>query len=175
MLAAFLFFLGSSLVVLGDTTTTEEAAPTPQGATESEAEPEEEPPPPVGLALAHVPPEGGTTKEIAGGTSVHFRMIDNQVHVFRLDEDGLIMAPDLFSVSVMLVGAVGNESRQFLPTHRSGNGLSYTASRIIRLPHIFTVTLNLFSKDTNEPDIQVTFRYNSAEMPGDATQDILNQ
>jgi hypothetical protein len=124
-----------------------------------------------GLATGMLPPEDGFTEWIEGEVGIHFRIEQNRVFVYLLDEDGLIHAPNLHAASILLVGQMneGSTAREFLPLAPDDSRPAYTAGRLVRPPHIFTATLYLFEANTPEASRIVSFRFNAVadpEQPG---------
>jgi hypothetical protein len=124
-----------------------------------------------GLVIGMLPPEDGFTEWTEGEAGIHFRIEQNRVFVYLLDEDGLIHAPNLHAASILLVGQMneGSTAREFLPLVPDDSRPAYTAGRLVRPPHIFTATLYLFEENTPEASRIFSFRFNAVadpEQPG---------
>jgi hypothetical protein len=120
-----------------------------------------------GLTIGLLPPEDGYTDWKEGEAGVHFRIEQNRVFVYLLNEDGLIQQPNLHAASILLVGQMneGSTPREFLPLAPDDSRPAYTAGRLVRPPHIFTATLYLFEKNTPEASRVFPFRFNAVADP----------
>jgi hypothetical protein len=118
---------------------------------------------PRGLTINSMPPEDGYTEWKEGEPGIHFRIEENRLLVFLLDETGVIHAPNLHAASILLVGQMnqGATPREFLPLYADPSWSAYTAARLVRPPHIFTATLYLFDKDQPEATRIFNFRFNA--------------
>jgi hypothetical protein len=127
-----------------------------------------------GLEIGLMPLEDGYTYHNEGEPGIHFRIEQNRVFVYQLDEEGLIHAPNLYTASILLVGQMneGSTAREFLPLVPDDARPAYTAGRLVRPPHIFTATLYLF--ETNQPEATriVTFQYNAVADPSQPGTDL---
>ncbi len=120
-----------------------------------------------GLAIGLLPPEDGFTDWTEGEAGVHFRIEQNRIFVYLLDEDGLIHEPNLHAASILLVGQMneGSTAREFLPLAVDDSRPAYTAGRLVRPPHIFSATLYLFEANTPDASRTLSFHYNAVADP----------
>jgi hypothetical protein len=87
---------------------------------------------------------------------INFRIVENKLHLYWIDENGLIAEPEQASAIVRFTGSVRGRSFHSLSTLASGVGLGSPA--IIVPPHLYHVVL-VFPAPEGEEAVTHTFRY----------------
>lgn len=89
--------------------------------------------------------------------SLNFRMLDNRMHVYWVDADGLIVEPQAASGNVRLIASVRGPFYFGLVSLDDQAGLGSIGGPVFK-PHRFNVILSLNEPDGEDPQT-FTFRY----------------
>ncbi|MFP4166430.1 MAG: hypothetical protein ACLFUF_04585 [Opitutales bacterium] len=88
-------------------------------------------------------PESGYYADAGDGVQVNFRIIENRMYVYWIDEEGLVIEPRTEEGNIRFRGSVRGRPYRSLRAMDEGAGL--VASGPAPMPHSFNVLLNLES------------------------------
>ena len=118
--------------------------------------------------VGELPSTQGYYIERGDQTTINFRIVNNRMRVYWIDENGLIAEPESTGGSVRLKGKPKIRSYFALAPVAGDAGLGSTG--IVKPPHLFTVFLSLKQADSDELTTN-SFRYTIAmNTPVDETE-----
>jgi len=120
-------------------------------AQEEEAELEPTAPP---YEVGALPFESGYMIERDGAPDLNFRFVENKIHLYWIDDEGLIMEPELDRALVRFTGSVRGRNYFVLSRLEKDAGLG-TPFKVLR-PHLYNVLLVIGS---SEADNVETYRF----------------
>ncbi len=121
---------------------------------EAEALPEPSEPP---FEVGHMPMESGYTITREDAPDLNFRIVDSRMRLYWIDEDGLIMEPEVDRVAVRFTGSVRGRAYHSLGPLQEDVGLGSPYNLL--LPHLYNVTLVVGSSEQGNLETY-RFRYN---------------
>jgi len=100
---------------------------------------------------------------------INFRIVDNQLRLYWIDQDGLIAEPESQAATVRFTGSVRGRAYHRLDLLPEGSGLG--SPGIMVPPHLYNVILVFPSGEGEEP-VSHSFRYTPAlDVETDPTAD----
>ena len=109
--------------------------------------------------VGELPSEQGYYVEREGQTTINFRIVDNRIRVYWIDENGLIAEPESTGGSVRLKGQP--KIRDYFALSPVGGDAGLGSAGIVKPPHLFTVFLSLKQAESDEL-VTHSFRYTIA-------------
>ena len=97
---------------------------------------------------------------LADGISLNFRILNNRMYMYWVDEDDLIVEPQATKGNIRLIASVRAPIYYGIGPSGGEDGLVSIGSPVFP-PHLFTVILRLEKPDSEELDVY-TFRYTHA-------------
>jgi hypothetical protein len=95
-----------------------------------------------------------------GEPRINFRIVDNKMRVYWIDENGLIAEPEYSTAVVRFTGSVRGRAYHSLSLLPSGVGLG--SAGILPPPHLYNAVLVFPAAELEGKPITHTFRYTSA-------------
>lgn len=92
-------------------------------------------------------------------TSINYRIVENKIRVYWIDENGLIAEPELTLGNVRFKGL--SKKRNFFALDLLPSGAGLGSEGIVKPPHVFNVALYLGS-ESGETSESYSFRYLAA-------------
>jgi hypothetical protein len=128
-----------------------------------EVPPEPSQPP---FEVGALPVKGGYMIEREGLHDLNFRIVDSQIRLYWIDEDGLIAEPDLATAIVRFTGSV--RGRSYFQIQPLSGDIGLGSSYRLPQPHIYNVVLVIGGGGADEGDSETySFRYTPAMSGGE--------
>lgn len=109
--------------------------------------------------VGDLPLKSGYTIEREGAPDLNFRIVDSKMRLYWLDEDGLIMKPEVQAVSLRFDERdLRNTVRSFHRLKLLSDDTALGSPYILPVPHRYYVTLLIKPPDSDEFD-SYRFRY----------------
>jgi hypothetical protein len=125
----------------------------------SAAESEEETPPVPSLPpyeVGALPLASGLIIERSGQPDLNLRFVGGKLHLYWIDEDGLVTEPEATEVAVRFtIKLRGADYHRFV---RLGNEAGFGTPHVVPKPHIYTGLLIIKTDPNEEPEVH-NFRY----------------
>jgi hypothetical protein len=114
-----------------------------------------EPPYEVGA----LPFESGYTIERADAPDLNFRIVDDRMRLYWLDDNGLIIEPKVSAVTIRFDrSAVSRATRDYHRLKRLSDDTALGSPYILVAPHLYYITLVISPPDSDEVE-SYRFRY----------------
>jgi hypothetical protein len=109
--------------------------------------------------VGDLPLESGYTVERQGAPDLNFRIVNNRMRLYWIDEDGLIMEPEVPAVSLRFdERSIRETVRSFHRLKRLADDTGLGSPYLLVVPHRYYVTLLIKSPDSEEVE-SYRFRY----------------
>ena len=100
----------------------------------------------------------GYYKPLADGISLNFRVLNNRMYVYWVDEDDLIVEPQASSGNVRFLAGVRGKNYYAMAPLSGEAGLASVGGPVLE-PHNFTIILSLKEEGSEEFKTYPTFRH----------------
>lgn len=124
--------------------------------TQEEALPEPSEPP---FKVGELPLESGYLIKREDEPDLNFRIVDNKMRLYWIDDDGLIMEPDVSAVTIRFdENTLRNRTRDYHRLKRLSDDVALGSPYILIPPHLYYVTLVINPPGSDEVK-SYRFRY----------------
>jgi len=123
-------------------------------AEEAEKPEPSEPPFEVGA----MPMESGYTIKREGAPDLNFRIVESNMRLYWIDEEGLIMEPEVTTATIRFEQNTLRETRFLHQLNRLPDDAGLGSPYLLRLPHLYIMTLVIEDPKTGEIESH-RFRY----------------